>query len=259
MIKQDHIFKKQFGQNFFTNHSIAEDIVKMMNLSDEDTVVEIGPGDGRFSEKIVDKVKKLILIEIDSELIEFLKEKFIEKSNVEIINQDILKLDVQELKTINYKLYGSLPYNISKPIISKFLECESKPKQMLFIIQKEVAEDYAAVPPRGTFLGNYAQIFSEVNYRKTIGKNNFHPRPEVDGGLIELIPYETALFQNPRELTKFIKNCFRTPRKNLYNNLRAVYKATDWKAAFEELQIDMNKRPAEVGPDAYSKLSTYII
>ncbi|MBD3362497.1 ribosomal RNA small subunit methyltransferase A [Candidatus Dojkabacteria bacterium] len=252
MLKKNHDFKKKFGQNFIKNFKVIIDTLELLEMKESDTILEIGPGDGRFTEGIIPNVSQVDLVEIDSELVSFLKDKFspalLEQfnCNIEIINEDILNFDLKRYKGTSYKVFGSLPYNISKPIISKFVETNFKPKKCIFIIQKEVAEAYTAKPPKATFLSNYAHIFSDITYEFTVDKQYFHPRPKVHGAVIQIRPHCLEKIDNPVNFSKFLKNAFRTPRKKLINTLKSIYKDTNWKTIFNNLKLHENLRSAEV-------------
>lgn len=244
-----HNFKKQFGQNFLKNKSAAKKLVDSLDLTKEDVVIEIGPGHGAVTELILPKVKKLIAIEIDEELIGHLKYKFKKYESFELINKDVLKIENEELgmKKKEYKVIGSLPYNISKPIIKKFLTEEPKPSTMSFIIQKEVAEDYAADAPRATFLSNFAKVYSEAEYIETVKASDFHPMPKVDGGIVKFRINNERMVKDG-ELVKFIKIGFSSPRKILMNNLSNLPDLSKEELAtiFTDLKINPKARAAEL-------------
>lgn len=245
-MKTDHDFKRQFGQNFITDVNIVIDTVDLLELDGSDHVLEVGPGDGRFTDLIANNVKSLELVEIDEDLTTYLREAFAEtECDLRVTKKDILEFDLSEYKDKKYKVFGALPYNISKPIISKFLQAENKPELMVFIIQFEVAEDYAAQVPKSKFLANYAQIYGDVTFEGKISKEKFTPMPKVHGGIIKIRP--TSLkSENPKEFAKFMKNGFRTPRKKLLNTLNGIYNEVNWEEVFKKINLPTNTRAAEV-------------
>lgn len=246
----NHNFKKQFGQNFIKDLESVRTMIKALEVGENDLVIEIGPGDGRVTEQILQsKPKKLISIEIDTDLIPVLQEKFKDFQNFQLINQSILTIDFDELAGgEKYKVIGSLPYNISKPIIKILMEAENKPQIMSFIVQKEVARDYSASAPEGCFLSNFASIFYDVKYKGTVRKNDFVPRPKVDGGIIcfTLKSQPEVSKEDFQAFSKFLFNCFRQPRKKLTNTLKSIYKEVDWAEAIEKGKINPNARAAEL-------------
>ncbi|MBN1915630.1 ribosomal RNA small subunit methyltransferase A [Candidatus Dojkabacteria bacterium] len=242
-------FKKQFGQNFLKETSVGIKMIKSLDLKPDDTVIEVGPGHGAVTNLLIERTKRMILIEIDTELIDFLKDKYKEDREVEIIHNDILKINLKDLEIENnkYKVVGSLPYNISKKIIAKFLTDEIKPNIMSFLIQKEVAEDYASISPKASFLSNFAQIYSDVEFIGKVPKNHFFPIPKVDGGILQF-KFKEVIPDYAEDLTKFIKIGYSSPRKKLISNLSCGLKISkeEIEKKFNNLHIKENIRAAEL-------------
>jgi len=270
-LRDEHNFKKKFGQNFITNIDVIFRTIDLLELKNEDKILEVGPGDGRFTEYILEIVKDLTLVEIDPELIDYLEYKFEQQlDQLKIHNEDILEFNLNKfLKESSlrptayslkpkYKVFGALPYNISKKIIAKFLEAENKPSHMVFVIQKEVAEDYGASPRKATFLSNYAKIFADVEYVFSIDKQYFVPPPKVDGGVLLFKILEKPRVENTREFAKFLKNGFRTPRKKLKKTLNSIYKEVEWGSVIEKLGLGENTRAAELEFESWMELFRYI-
>ncbi|KKQ15468.1 MAG: Ribosomal RNA small subunit methyltransferase A [Candidatus Moranbacteria bacterium GW2011_GWE1_36_7] len=144
--------KKSLGQNFLKDADVLGRIIKAANLSQDDVVIEVGPGQGVLTELLAGVCKKVIAIELDDRLIEPLHTKFVDNKNVEIIHDDILKINLPELLTTNniqpitYKVVANIPYYITAPIIRLFLETKIPPSEVIFMVQKEVAERICAKP-----------------------------------------------------------------------------------------------------------------
>lgn len=256
-MKVDHNFKKKFGQNFITSTPYILKTIDRLELKDDDTVLEIGPGDGRFTEAIIEKVQKMNMVEIDYDLIEYLNTKFEDQSSkFKIFNEDIMNFELSRYKGKKYKVFGALPYNISKMIIKKFLEAEHKPELMVFVIQKEVAKDYTTEAPRSMFLYNFANCYSDTKYEFTIPKDLFHPKPKVDGGVLSFknFGFKFDDIEDSEQLVKFIKNGFRNPRKKLLNTLKSIYKETEWKELLSKLEFNDNIRAAELELEQWVEL-----
>lgn len=281
-----HHFKKYFGQNFLRSENISKRLAH--SLKDEiDTVIEIGPGNGQVTKHLLDRYKNVYSVEIDAELYPVLEEKFKDNENFHLVKSDVLRLEIsdQRLETSNsedtgfkiqdsgdeqqefgelgienwklkindYSVVGSLPYNISKKIINKFLKLEHKPKEMVFLIQKEVAEDYAVKPPKATFLSNLVNAYGEIEYLETIKKEEFYPTPKVDGGVIRIF----NINKNPDEkFIKFIKGCFASPRKTLLNNLSNLLRIDKEMIlkAFGDISVTEKVRASEITIDDFEKL-----
>jgi len=250
-----HNFKKQFGQNFLKSKQTIDKLISSLGIKPGDSVIEVGPGDGRVTEALLSTSAQVTAVEIDRDLMPLLEEKFASNEDLQLINQSILDFVPPKGK---YKVVGSLPYNLSKKIIRKFIEEENKPEIMSFIIQKEVAQDYAANAPRGTFLSNFADIFYEVKYIGKVKKEYFVPKPRVDGGILQFtLKLEPEI--NPKDyekFSKFLKNCFRQPRKKLSKVLKSIYKEKDWNTIFESTTIEPNARAANLTLEEFIEISS---
>lgn len=246
--------KKQLGQNFLENIVYIDNLVQAAQINKEDTVIEIGPGKGAVTSFLIQEADKVIAIEIDDNLVGYLRNYFKKYDNFNLIHKNILKLNIESLELETYKLIGSLPYNISKQIIKKFLESQKKPEIMAFIIQNEVALDYAASSPKASFLSNFASLYSEVEYIQKVPKEFFSPIPKVDGAIITFKPYNTT--KNYYKIVKFIKSGFLNQRKKLINNLSAIFhiEKGELKKIFNKLDIDPNARASNLSLDNWNQL-----
>lgn len=241
-----HNFKKQFGQNFLQHAVWVERLVDSADLNDQDLVIEIGPGEGVVTERLAQSAKEVMSLEIDSELIPVLNEKFQAYDNITIVPTDVLQWDEKSLGDRKFKVVASLPYNISKKIINKFLLAENKPQQMALLIQKEVAYDYVATKPNAKFLGTVAQIYADIELTTTIPRNAFFPMPKVDGGVLKFTNIKPKR-ENPEELIKFIKIGYSAPRKKLSGNLANLgYDKSQLEALLVKLNLSATARPQEL-------------
>ncbi len=249
---KNHSFKKSLGQNFIKDISVSQKVVSLLGVRKEDNVLEIGGGDGRFSELIARQCKSLNIVEIDDELAEYLKQKF-EEMNVKIFNEDFLSFELERMIK-PYIAFGALPFNISKKIISKIIESPDHPTRAVFIIQDEVASNFCAKAPRATFFSNYLSIFAKCEYLMKISASSFHPMPKVNSGVISLKLKKHIEYKKARELSKFIKNAFRSPRKTLANNLSSIYPAIDSKKIIADLNFSPTVRPSELELSDFEKI-----
>jgi len=250
-------YRKEFGQNFLTKRSVAKKLVYAANVTKEDTVLEVGAGAGMVTQYLCGEAGKVIAIEIDKRFIKMLKSRFLDDDHVEIVEGDIMKIqpDKFNLSKGNYKVVGSLPYNISKKIIKKFLEAESQPIAMSVILQKEVALDFTSQPPKASFLSNYVSIYSDATYIEKVPKEFFDPEPKVDGAIVTFNDIE-ARYDDHRRFAKFLKSAFLNPRKMLINNLSAIFKSekADLKKMFNDEQIDHKARASNLTIDQWHTL-----
>jgi 16S rRNA (adenine1518-N6/adenine1519-N6)-dimethyltransferase len=230
-----------------------------LDLKPDEMVIEIGPGQGVLTEKLIATNAQIFSVEIDTELLPILSGKFSGFKNFNLINSDIMQLDIESKGPKHYKVCGSLPYNISKNIISKFLLTKNKPEDMVFIIQKEVAEDYSATSPKSSFLSNFAQAYSDVMYKDTIPRTDFYPTPEVNGGIIVFTNIKEKL-SDPEKLIKFIKIGYSQPRKKLSANISSMFvnkqKAEE---ALISLGLKDTVRPSELTFDDWIKLRNLVL
>ena len=213
---------KSFGQNFLIRESILKKIASFAEIKEDDFVLEIGPGFGNLTKELAKKAKKVLAVEKDKRMVNLAKEFLKNFKNVEILNEDILKIDLSKLNLPKkYKVVGNLPYHISKPVIQKFLKAKEKPNLMIFLVQKEVAQRICAKAPKTNFLALFAQFYAKAKILDYVKKECFWPRPKVDGAILKIEPlkngYEKII--DPEIFFKLLKAGFSHPRKQLINNL----------------------------------------
>lgn len=252
--------RKELGQNFLTSRDWAKKLVEAADILKDDIVLEIGAGAGMVTQYLVEEAQKVIAVEIDGRFVKLMGNRFKpegEDGKLILVNKDVLKLKAEghRLKAKGYKLIGSLPYNISKKIIKKFLEEVTSPSDITVIIQKEVAEDYVARPPKATFLSSYVKIFGEAELVEVVPKEVFNPMPKVDGAILRIKNVKCRI-KNYRKFSKFLKSAFLNPRKKLINNLSGIYKVEKPKLAkiFEEIGIDVSARASNLEFEDWSEL-----
>lgn len=226
--KYNFHFKKSLGQNFLVDSNILTKIVESAKIDNKTLVLEIGPGIGSLTEELAKKAKKVISFEIDNRLIPILKDTLSPYKNIEIINQDILKVDVDsviEKQEENYEkvvLVANLPYYITTAIITHLLENTKKISSYVVMMQKEVAnrlsakvgtKDYNSL----TILLNY---YTNVSYLFTVPKKVFIPAPNVESAVVEIITKSKKDEEiDEKTFFNFVRNCFSQRRKTLLNNL----------------------------------------
>jgi len=256
-------FKKQFGQNFLINSKYIMNLVDSLHLEDNDTVLEIGPGHGAVTEILLNRCRKVMTVEIDDDFVEYLNNRFrsyVLNQRLQIIHKDILYLNIPEIiRDKNYKAVGSLPYNISKKIIRNFIESNKRPLIMSFIVQKEVALDYTAIPPKATFLSNFIKIFCRAKFIKVVPKECFKPEPKVDGAII-YFEARKYIMKDYDKFIRFLKSSFLNPRKMLVNNLSAIYRIEkeELRKFLEKIDINQNIRASELEFNRWISLYNYI-
>ena len=222
--KNNFRVKKQYGQNFLSDHSIVEKIAELSNITKDMVVVEIGPGLGSLTKELLDRSKKVIAFEIDTEIIPILKDNLKEYSNLEVVNEDILKTNVDKILEIKEECISvsNLPYYITSPIIDLFLNKMKNVKKGVYMVQKEVAERICA--SKGTKDYNafsiLVQYYAKCKKILNVPRTCFTPAPNVDSAVIELVKYDREYKPNNEELfVKVVESSFKERRKMLVNNL----------------------------------------
>jgi len=238
---------KAKGQNFLINQGVLQKIIKAADLSQNDCVLEIGPGLGVLTEGLIKKSKKVLSVELDKRLAYFLKQKFKGVKNLKILETDVLQIrndQIVELLNcyeLGYKVVANLPYNITKPVLQKFLTAEPKPKEIVVLVQKEVAQKIVAKPGQMSLLSLSVQFYGQPEIIDYVAKENFYPKPQVESAILKIklnlgkMPLElsTAFLKIKFEEKKFwrlIKIGFSSPRKQLQNNLAAGFQISKEKA-----------------------------
>jgi 16S rRNA (adenine1518-N6/adenine1519-N6)-dimethyltransferase len=206
--------KVNLGQNFLKNRLFLKEIANNLDIKGDDTLVEIGGGHGELT-KFLLKAKKLIVYEIDKNLANFLKEKFSNFHNIEIINGDFLKADLKKFNH-QYKLVGNLPYRITGLIFRKVLTLENFPRVFVLTLQKEVGEK---ILKQNSFLSFWLKIWGEIEKIDFVKNKYFFPQPKVDSMILKINFYQKPLVNDPEKFAKFLKQVFCQPRKMIKNNI----------------------------------------
>ncbi|MBI2459322.1 MAG: ribosomal RNA small subunit methyltransferase A [Parcubacteria group bacterium] len=247
------------GQNFLIKEKIYDDIMAAADLKPADIVLEVGPGLGFLTAKLAAQVKKVIAVELDDKLVKTLgaglKARGI--NNVELINEDILKISNPNNQTKNYKIVANLPYNITSIFLRKFLaEAENKPELMALMLQKEVAERICAKTGSMSLLAVSVQFYAKPEIVQIVKKENFWPEPEVDSAIIKLEVRSKKLEVNEREFFRLVKFGFSAKRKMLKNNLAAGLKISQETAKNKIISAGFNQkiRAQELSVDDWLKL-----
>lgn len=214
---------RRFGQHFLTNQAILERIAATACPETADTVVEIGPGRGALTSHLLPRAARVIGIEIDPVLVQYLRAKFRDEPKVTIIEADILKTDLTQWGPV--VVTGNLPYYITSPILEKTLALGPQLTRAVFLVQKEVALRLTAHP--GTrdygYLTVQTQLLSTPEVVFTVPASAFRPPPKVDSAVVAFDPRSTPVVPDSKRFLEFAAWCFRQKRKKIRNNLLGVY------------------------------------
>ncbi|MBO5561860.1 MAG: 16S rRNA (adenine(1518)-N(6)/adenine(1519)-N(6))-dimethyltransferase RsmA [Firmicutes bacterium] len=238
--KYEFDFKKNFGQNFLVDERVLDKIVASADITENDVVLEVGPGIGTLTQALAKKAKKVIAVEIDKTLIPILGELLADFDNIEIINEDILKVDINEIVAKNggkpIKVVANLPYYITTPIIMNILEKRLPVESITVMIQKEVAYRMQAQPKSKEYgaLSLIVQYYCTPYLVANVPQNCFMPRPNVDSAVIRLTTLEKPAVdaENTELLFHIIKTAFAQRRKTLLN---CFFNCGGWDMSKEEL------------------------
>ena len=261
--------KKQLGQNFLVNPEALEIILAAGELTETDTVIEIGAGLGCLTDVLVRRAKRVIAVEVDELLYKALASQFSTDARVQLLNADILKLELYRLlestsTPSTYKVIANLPYSITTPILWKLLEHHKQIHSCVLMMQKEVAERIVAEPGGK----DYGALTIGVAYRTdaaliaTLSPENFYPAPKVDSALLKLTMHQhpKVRVENEEFFFKVVRTVFRTRRKMLKNTLvrSRLTSAKVLETAFKELGIAPERRAETLDITEFAALANFL-
>ena len=252
--------KKSLGQNFLVDENILNLIVRLGEISSDDTVLEVGPGTGNLTEKIIKKnPKKFIVVEKDKNLSLVLKKKF--NNDIEIINDDILKYNQSFLYNKKIIIFGNLPYNISTQILTSWIKVNNLNnfcKKFILMFQKEVADRILAEFNSRNY-GRISIISSwkmEIKKIIDINPSSFFPSPKIKSSLLVFKPKDKYhKLNNPKNLEHITNIFFNQRRKMIKKPLKFLFK--NYEKVAEELILDLNLRPQNLSNLTYYKICSY--
>ncbi|NCU28241.1 MAG: ribosomal RNA small subunit methyltransferase A [Candidatus Moranbacteria bacterium] len=244
--------KKSLGQNFLKSEKALLKMCESGDLSDKDVVLEIGPGMGVLTEKLLERGASVISVEKDDRLIEILQEKFTEEiknRRINLIHDDILDFSLPK-NIKKYKLIANIPYNITGAILKKFLEEEEQPTKMVLLVQKEVAERIIAKDGKESILSISIKAYGQPKYLMTVARGSFSPAPKVDSAIIEISDINKNNFTKrgtEKMFFEIVKAGFSHKRKMLIGNLSNIFGQTDTiKTIFNKLGINPTTRAEDL-------------
>ena len=221
-----HEAKKKYGQNFLEDSELSEKIIEISGVSKDIEVIEIGPGLGFLTEKLIEKSKYLTAFEIDDDLIPVLKKKFQGRDNFSLIHEDFMTTDLGTFLEgkKNIKVVANIPYYITSPIINKLIEYRKNISEIYLMVQKEVAERIAseAGSRNMSLLTHAVQFYADAEYLFTVPKEKFTPVPKVDSAFLKIKMFDDERYEkkiSEEEYFKYLKTAFSNKRKSIANNL----------------------------------------
>lgn len=266
--KYNLIAKKGYGQNFLINESITKGIVEKSSIEKDNLIIEIGPGLGALTEELLQKYEQVIAIEIDKNMINILNDTFFNQDNLIIINQDFLKVDLDELIEKSgcnrVSIVSNLPYYITTDILEKIiLNRNEKLNKVVVMMQKEVGKKFLNKEEKidsylRFLLTNYCSV-KDILY---VSKNDFIPRPNIDSIVLEItLQKEKYLLKNQKEFLNVFKECLKNKRKYLLSNLMNIFgiEKSTLIGIFNELNILETARIEELEIKKYVELINRLI
>lgn len=270
-VVQKHNFKfsKSLGQNFLIDTNVIDRILEGARVKEGDYVIEVGPGIGTLTKEMGRTAEKVVAIEIDKTLIPILEETLSDFPNIEVINQDILKVNVQELvkEKLNggpVKLIANLPYYITTPIVMKFLEEDIPVTDIVVMVQKEVADRMNAQPNTKDYgaLSVAVQYYCDTEIVAKAPRHMFMPQPNVDSTVIGLHVREERKYPVDNEdiFFKTVKASFGQRRKTLLNSLGGLgfLSKEQIKQALQEANIDEKRRGETLSIEEFASLANAV-
>ena len=264
---------KSLGQNFLINDEVIENIVKSSNLSKEDMVIEIGPGLGTLTKRLLEEAGKVLCVELDKKMINILQDRFAENDKFEVINEDILKVDLNQIikqnkkdnNIKNVKIVANLPYYITTPIIMKLLEEKLEIESITVMIQKEVADRLIEVPGgKNTGAITYTvYYYCESEKIMEVPNSSFIPEPEVTSEVIKMNLRKTPAveLENPKIMFMIIKSAFMQRRKTLLNaltNSKVFINKEEGTQILNKLNLDINIRAESLSIQDFANIAKLI-
>ena len=266
--------KKHLGQHFLRSEKALRTIIETGDIKAGEMILEIGPGEGALTEKLLETGARVIAVEKDEVLFELLKQKFekeISSGQLNLINDDILDFDI--VKFIensklnppaggeNYKLIANIPYNITGAILKKFLETDRQPEKMVLLVQKEVAQRIIARDGKESVLSISVKAYGSPRIIDKVLAGSFAPAPQVDSAilLIDAVSKEFFKKMSEKHFFQMLKAGFSSKRKKLSSNLSNILDKKRVDEAFQKIKLDENTRAEDLGIEKWQELAISLI
>ncbi|MBF0519473.1 MAG: ribosomal RNA small subunit methyltransferase A [Nitrospirae bacterium] len=246
---------KKLGQHFLYDEGILSDIVSASGITNEDVVVEIGPGTGSLTQKLVETAGKVIAIELDRLLYDRLCKRFPPRTDFQLFHADAMKFDYSGITS--FKAMGNIPYYITTPLIFRLIEERPRLSSMAFTMQKEVAERIASPPGNKSYgvLSVVIQYIALTSIKFIISRNAFRPPPAVDSAfiVIDMLKSPAAMVDNEKIFYKTVKTAFSQRRKTILNSLKTLFPSV--RDVLSELKINEMARPETLSVHEFAAIA----
>jgi 16S rRNA (adenine1518-N6/adenine1519-N6)-dimethyltransferase len=262
---QRHRAKKSLGQNFLVDANQQRRIVDALQASADDTVLEIGPGQGALTRHLAGSVRRLVLVELDDQLAAALQQQYRDTPAVEVVHGDFMDVDMGTVAgdVGDLLVVGNIPYNITTPIIFRLLERDARPRRIVLMIQKEVADRIVAPAGSSEYgaLSVGVRSVAAVERLFTVGRGSFRPAPNVDSAVIRIEPFMPPPLSagEDRDLRELTRTLFSWRRKQMQKTLRAApaygMDAVAVASVLDEAGVNPTARPEELEPARFVRLA----
>lgn len=254
--------KKFLGQNFLVDKNIAKKIISSLEISKEDNILEIGPGQGALTIFLVDQESNYSAVELDKGIFEKLKEEYGDRIN--LIHNDFLKLDRKDFLGLikgggKLKIIGNIPYNITTEILFRIFEMREFVSEAVLMMQKEVAQRLTSKPNTKEYgiLAVQTGLYSKVKILFNVPPTAFFPKPRVDSSVVKLILKEQNMVLNNEDLfKKIVRQSFGQRRKVLSNSLKKFFEEN--RIEKKGIEFDLSRRPESLTTDEFIELSNKV-
>ena len=255
--------KRSLGQNFLVDPNVQRKIVAALDPQSDDEVLEIGPGVGALTRHLAGRVRRLVLVELDRELAARLAAEFAGESSVEVLNEDVLEVPLERVSAdpARLKVIGNIPYNITTPILFGLLERRPRPREIVLMVQREVADRILEKEGSKTYgaLAVGVRSVADASRVMNVSRDAFRPAPEVMSTVVRIVPRDPPPLSEDEEgaLRQLTRAAFQQRRKQFQRILRDAYRLTPEQVADLEqaLSIDLRDRPETFSPEGFIRLA----
>jgi 16S rRNA (adenine1518-N6/adenine1519-N6)-dimethyltransferase len=252
--------RKNLGQHFLNDRRILQRIVDALELTGEETVVEIGPGRGSLTELLASAAKRLVLIEYDRALAALLRQRYENAKHIHVVEADVLTVNLAEAAGDGpFRLVGNVPYYITTPILFHALE-RPRPERAVYLVQREVADRMSAAPNTGEYgaLSVNVQAVATARTLFRVAPGSFQPPPKVESAVVRVDPRPDPVIEQDEEASyrRFVIDAFGMRRKQMRRVLRSLWSmsAEEADAVLERAGIDPMVRPEVLSPEEFARV-----
>ena len=255
--------KRSLGQNFLIDPNVQRKIVAALEPGADDEVLEIGPGVGALTKHLAGTVRRLVLVELDNDLAARLREEFAGEPSVEVINEDVLEVPLERITAdpAALKVIGNIPYNITTPILFSLLERRPRPRQIVLMVQREVADRILEPEGSKTYgaLAVGVRAVADASRVMNVSREAFRPVPDVMSSVVKIVPHVPPRLTVEEEgaLRSLTRAAFQQRRKQFQRILRDAYRLSpeQVEALGREVGMDLQQRPETFSPARFIDLA----